>query len=87
MDIEKNKNEDDLKLLLNKLNHRLVKIRLGGGTKKIEKFKLDSNKTFNATLAEETQTLNEVVVKSKRPVIRQTAEKLVVEATEMAIWQ
>ena len=37
MDIEKNKNEDDLKLLISKLNHRLVKIRLGGGTRKIEK--------------------------------------------------
>lgn len=52
---------------------------LGFETKKIEKFKLDGDKTFNATLAEETQTLNEVVVKSKRPVIRQTAEKLVVD--------
>ena len=52
---------------------------LGFETKKIEKFKLDSDKVINATLAEETQTLNEVVVKSKRPVIKQTAEKLVVD--------
>lgn len=52
---------------------------LGFETKKVEKFKLDSNKTINATLSEETQTLNEVVVKSKRPVIKQTAEKLVVD--------
>jgi acetyl-CoA carboxylase carboxyltransferase component len=37
MDIEKNKNEDDMKMLLSKLNHRLVKLRLGGGTKKIER--------------------------------------------------
>ncbi len=37
MDVEKNKNEDGIKLLLSKLNHRLVKIRLGGGTKKIDK--------------------------------------------------
>ncbi|HFA49771.1 MAG TPA: acyl-CoA carboxylase subunit beta [Bacteroidetes bacterium] len=37
MDIEKNKNEDSMKTLLSKLNHRLVKIRLGGGTKKINK--------------------------------------------------
>ena len=37
MDIDKNKNEDTMKLLLSKLNHRLVKIRLGGGTKRIEK--------------------------------------------------
>lgn len=37
MDIQKNKNEDTMKLLLSKLNHRLVKIRLGGGTKRIAK--------------------------------------------------
>ncbi len=37
MDLDKNKNEDSMKLLMSKLNHRLVKIRLGGGTKKIEK--------------------------------------------------
>lgn len=52
---------------------------LGFATKKIEKFKLESDKTFNATLSEETQTLNEVVIKSKRPVIKQTAEKLIVD--------
>ncbi|RMG83231.1 MAG: acyl-CoA carboxylase subunit beta [Bacteroidetes bacterium] len=37
MDIEKNKNEDHLKLLVSKLKHQLVKIRLGGGAKKIQK--------------------------------------------------
>lgn len=37
MDIAKNKNEDTMKLLLTKLHHRLVKVRLGGGTKRIEK--------------------------------------------------
>lgn len=37
MDVEKNKNEDNMKLLVSKMNHRLIKIRLGGGTKKIEK--------------------------------------------------
>ncbi len=37
MDINKNKNEDTLKLLVSKMQHRLIKIRLGGGTKKIEK--------------------------------------------------
>ena len=36
MDIDKNKNEDSMKLLISKMNHRLIKIRLGGGTKKIE---------------------------------------------------
>jgi acetyl-CoA carboxylase carboxyltransferase component len=37
IDIEKNRNEDHMKYLIAKLNHQLVKIRLGGGTKKIEK--------------------------------------------------
>ncbi|MDT7832607.1 TonB-dependent receptor [Flavobacteriaceae bacterium S356] len=52
---------------------------LGFETKKIEEFQLNSNKKLNVTLKEESQTLNEVVVKSKRPVIKQTAEKLVVD--------
>lgn len=37
MDIEKNKNEDTMKLLISRMKHRLIAIRLGGGTKKIEK--------------------------------------------------
>ncbi len=37
MDIEKNKNEDTMKLLVTRMKHRMIKIRLGGGTKKIEK--------------------------------------------------
>ena len=52
---------------------------LGFITEKIDEFELNSNKSFTITLKEETQTLNEVVVKSKRPVIRQTAEKLIVD--------
>ncbi|MEE9406764.1 MAG: outer membrane beta-barrel protein [Polaribacter sp.] len=52
---------------------------LGFQTQKIKEFDLNSNKTFNIILKEETQTLNEVIVKSKRPVIRQTAEKLIVD--------
>lgn len=54
-------------------------------THKTEKFLLVKNKTFNFTLKEESQTLNEVVVTSKRPIIKQTAEKLIVdlEKTEM----
>ncbi|QNM85231.1 TonB-dependent receptor [Polaribacter pectinis] len=52
---------------------------LGFETQKITVFELNSNKTFNITLKEESQTLNEVVIKSKRPVIRQTAEKLIVD--------
>ena len=52
---------------------------LGFETNKIEAFQLNGNKVFNVNLKEESQTLNEVVVKSKRPVIRQTAEKLIVD--------
>lgn len=37
IDIEQNKNEDYMKWLIARLKHRLVKIRLGGGTKRIEK--------------------------------------------------
>ena len=52
---------------------------LGFETKKPKEFQLSTSKTFNFTLKEESQTLNEVVVKAKRPVIRQTAEKLIVD--------
>ena len=52
---------------------------LGFETYKIKEFDFNSDKTFNITLKEESQTLNEVVVKSKRPVIKQTAEKLIVD--------
>ncbi|MGC1204121.1 MAG: outer membrane beta-barrel protein [Flavobacteriaceae bacterium] len=52
---------------------------LGFETKKSDTFELLDNKTFNFILKEESQILNQVVVKSKRPVIRQTAEKLVVD--------
>ncbi|WP_405611400.1 outer membrane beta-barrel protein [Polaribacter sp. Asnod1-A03] len=52
---------------------------LGFETKIIKEFDLNSDKIFNITLKEESQLLNEVVVKSKRPVIKQTAEKLIVD--------
>lgn len=52
---------------------------LGFETQKIAEFDLNEHKTFNITLKEESQVLNEVVVKSKRPVIKQTAEKLIVD--------
>lgn len=66
-------------------NYKIEVSVLGFKTQKIEEFKLNSNKTLNINLIEETQTLNEVVVKSKRPVIKQTAEKLIVnlENSEM----
>ena len=37
IDLEKSKNEDALKLRISSLNHRLDRIKLGGGKKKIEK--------------------------------------------------
>lgn len=52
---------------------------LGFKIKKSEVFLLSANKTFNFTLKEESQTLDEVVIKAKRPVIKQTAEKLIVD--------
>ena len=52
---------------------------LGFQTKLSDKFELQSNKTLDFILEEENLTLDEVVVKSKRPVIRQTAEKLIVD--------
>ncbi|MEK9614437.1 MAG: TonB-dependent receptor, partial [Flavobacteriaceae bacterium] len=52
---------------------------LGYSIKKSEEFSLLENKVLNFKLEEEAQTLSEVVVKSKLPVIKQTAEKLVVD--------
>ena len=52
---------------------------LGFKVKKTEEFELLKNKITDFFLEEEAQSLNEVVVKSKRPIIRQTAEKLVVD--------
>ncbi len=52
---------------------------LGFETHKTDEFKLDGNKTFDFTLKEESEELNEVVIKSKRPQITQTAEKLIVD--------
>ncbi|ULC59684.1 TonB-dependent receptor [Flaviramulus sp. BrNp1-15] len=67
-------------------NYYIEVSTLGFETKKTEAFELTSNKEFNFTLKEESQTLDEIVVKSSRPVIRQTAEKLIVdlEKSEMA---
>jgi hypothetical protein len=45
----------------------------------LKEFELTNDKIVTVVLKEETQTLNEVVVKSKRPVIKQTAEKLIVD--------
>lgn len=52
---------------------------LGFKTKTSKAFTLTADKFFDFELQEEAESLNEVVVKSKRPVIRQTAEKLIVD--------
>lgn len=53
---------------------------LGFQTEKTEIFTLTTaDEIFNFTLKEEAQTLGEVVIKSKRPVFKQTAEKLIVD--------
>ncbi|MGB0891052.1 MAG: outer membrane beta-barrel protein [Flavobacteriaceae bacterium] len=65
--------------------YKMAVSTIGFKTEKVKEFQLNSDKTFNFTLKEESQTLDEVVVKATRPVIKQTAEKLVVdlEKTEM----
>ncbi|TAK46573.1 MAG: acyl-CoA carboxylase subunit beta [Saprospiraceae bacterium] len=61
MNIEINKNEDNLKLLISRMKHRLVKIRLGGGTKNIEKHhekgKLTARERINYLVDEGTEWL------------------------------
>ena len=52
---------------------------LGFETKVSDDFFLEEDRNFDFVLIEDIQQLDEVVVKSKRPVIRQTAEKLVVD--------
>lgn len=60
--------------------YRIEASLLGLETIKTDVFELSTDtKTFNFSLKEEAQTLGEVVIKSKRPVIRQTAEKLIVD--------
>jgi len=59
--------------------YRIEVSMLGFKTQNIKEFQLAKSKNFTIKLKEETQTLNEVVIKSKRPVIKQTAEKLVVD--------
>ena len=52
---------------------------LGFESKKPEEFELSADLILDFILKEEAQALDEVVVKSTRPVIKQTAEKLVVD--------
>ena len=59
--------------------YKITVSMLGFSTEKLEEFTLEESKEFTISLKEKSQTLNEVVVKSKRPVIKQTAEKLIVD--------
>jgi len=52
---------------------------LGFELKKIDPFDSTKNTVLDIFLEEEAQALNEILIKSKRPVIRQTAEKLIVD--------
>lgn len=58
---------------------------LGFKTEKSTVFQLSSDKKFNFVLKEESQSLDEIVIKAKRPIIRQTAEKLVVDLEKSAM--
>lgn len=69
-------------------NYLLEVSVLGFKTQKSDSFTLsdeNQNVTYSFTLEEEAEVLNEVVIKSNRPIIRQTAEKLIVnlEQSEM----
>lgn len=59
--------------------YKITVSSLGFKTEIGKEFELSTNKIFNFILKEDNQTLNEVVIKSKRPLIKQTAEKLVVD--------
>ena len=48
-------------------------------------FNLTRSKTLDFSLNEDIESLDEIVVKSKRPVIRQTAEKLIVDLEKSEI--
>lgn len=60
-------------------NYYITVSMLGFKPKKSEIFNLLENKKLDFILVEENQNLDEVIIKSKRPVIRQTAEKLIVD--------
>lgn len=64
---------------INKGLYQIEVSMLGFESKKSEEFQLSENKKMDFIVKEENQTLNEVVVTSKRPVIKQTAEKLIVD--------
>lgn len=61
-------------------NYHIEVSMLGFKTEKSAVFTIaSSNKVMDFTIKETSQTLGEIVVKSKRPVIKQTAEKLIVD--------
>jgi 3-methylcrotonyl-CoA carboxylase beta subunit len=51
IDIEKSKNEDHMKLLLSRMQHRLEKISEGGGQKRIEKLHAEGKMTARERIA------------------------------------
>lgn len=60
-------------------NYQIEISVLGFESKKLEHVELVTDLVFDFILEEKAQTLDEVVVKSTRPIIKQTAEKLIVD--------
>ncbi|CAL2104937.1 Outer membrane receptor protein involved in Fe transport [Tenacibaculum sp. 190524A02b] len=60
-------------------NYQLEVYVLGFQLKKSAPFNLSEDKKLDFILKEESQTLNEVEITAKRPIIKQTAEKLIVD--------
>lgn len=60
-------------------NYLLEVSVLGFTSEKTAVFTLNEHKTFSFQLKESSETLGEVEIKAKRPVIQQRAEKLVID--------
>jgi acetyl-CoA carboxylase carboxyltransferase component len=61
MDLELNKNEDKMKLMISEMNHKLNKIKIGGGKEKIEKHhkpgKLTARERIDFLVDDESETV------------------------------
>jgi acetyl-CoA carboxylase carboxyltransferase component len=61
MDLELNKNEDKMKLMISEMNHKLNKIKIGGGKEKIEKQhkqgKLTARERIDFLVDDESETV------------------------------
>ena len=66
MDINFNKNEDHNKLLLSNLKNRFAQVKLGGGTKRIEKLHAEGKMTARERIA---YLLDEKSKSIERPIL------------------